>query len=178
MKFWILVLALFSLEATPAQVLIIRHAEKPAEGIHLDQRGWERAYALAPFFKGRPEVLEFGPPVAIFAMGQSHEDSSLRPQETVQEIGKIFNIRPITQYTKKQSEELVKEILSNPAYEGKSVLICWEHKAIAEIVEKFGAHPPKWHGSVFDRVYKLVFRGSAVDFYDLPQRLLFDDSPH
>ena len=179
MKFLIFLLAFFSLNAIPAEILIIRHAEKPPEGEHLDQKGWERAFALAPFFKGRAEMLEFGPPVAIYAMGQHKEESSLRPQETVQEVAKVLNLTPVTRFIKGEEREMVEEILKNSEYSNKTVLICWEHKEIEEIVKAFDfPAPSKWHGSVFDRVYKLNLQNGKRGFQNLPQRLLFDDSNH
>ena len=33
--------------ATPAEIIFLRHAEKPTEGSELNPRGWERAKALA-----------------------------------------------------------------------------------------------------------------------------------
>ncbi len=178
MKFWIFLLLFFSLQGEPAQVLIIRHAEKPPEGEHLDQKGRERAFALAPFFLGRAEVLDFGLPVAIYAMGQNREDSSLRPQETVQEVAKALNLQPITRFKKGDEALMAEEILLNKEYHGKSILICWEHHSIQDIVKAFNfPEPPKWHGSVFDRVYKLILGNGSRAFYNLPQRLLFEDSP-
>ena len=54
------------LSAEPAQVIIIRHAEKPDEGNELSLAGRERAAALAPYFLGETALLRFGPPVAIY----------------------------------------------------------------------------------------------------------------
>lgn len=73
--------------AQPAQVLIIRHAEKDdASGDGMSLEGRERAAALAPFFTGTKTVLSFGVPVAIYAQPQKHEASSLRPIETVKPL--------------------------------------------------------------------------------------------
>lgn len=46
--------------AMPAQVMIIRHAEKfeDIKKIHLNPRGRTRAKALAQFFQSDPRVLE------------------------------------------------------------------------------------------------------------------------
>ena len=69
--------------AQPAQVIIIRHAEKPTSGNELSLRGEERAAALVPFFLGADELLEFKTPVAIYAQAQKKETSSIRSIETV-----------------------------------------------------------------------------------------------
>jgi hypothetical protein len=54
--------------ATPAQVLIIRHAEKGASGKDLSSAGDARAQALVGFFENNPEVTQYGTPAAIYAM--------------------------------------------------------------------------------------------------------------
>ena len=54
--------------AMPAQVVIIRHGEKPAEGNGLNARGFQRAAALPQFFQNNPTVTAFGPAAAIYAM--------------------------------------------------------------------------------------------------------------
>lgn len=56
MHYWKMILCFlatvscFSLHAAPAQIIIIRHAEKPPEGNQLSIKGMERAAALIPFF--------------------------------------------------------------------------------------------------------------------------------
>lgn len=180
MNIFLLFLALFfiSLEAIPAQVLIIRHGEKPPEGIHLNTRGKERAYALVPFFEGREEFLVYGKPYAIYAMGQNREDSSLRPIETVQLLASTLNIPLITNFKHYQFKEMADEILNRTDYEGKSILISWEHKSINDIAKALGVKEEikKWKSGIYDRVYKLSFKSGEVKFEDLPQRLLFGDS--
>lgn len=70
--------------------------------------------------------------------------------------------------------------MKNPSYEGKMVLIAWEHRIIPEIAEEFGVMnaPKKWPGEVFDRLWVIDFEGGKpVNFRNLPQRLMFGDSP-
>lgn len=173
-----LVLFFVTLEAIPAQVLIIRHGEKPPEGIHLNVRGWERAYALVPFFQGREDLLVYGNPFAIYAMGQNREDTSVRPIETVRLLAETLKVPFITSYKHYQYPEMVQEILSRPEYEGKSILISWEHNSINDIAKALGVKEDlkKWKGDIYDRVYKLTFKHGVVKFENLPQRLLFGDS--
>src|SRR5665213_1161111 len=78
--------------ATPAQIVIIRHGEKPKSGPDLDARGYQRAHALVGFFEKNPAMLRFGRPVAIYAMAPktqvdpSDDEGSLRAIETVQPL--------------------------------------------------------------------------------------------
>ena len=69
--------------ATPAQVLIIRHAEKPASGPDLSPQGYQHAQELVSYFESNPEVTQYGRPFAIYAMANNSADSGLRPIETV-----------------------------------------------------------------------------------------------
>jgi hypothetical protein len=59
---------------------------------------------------------------------------------------------------------LAKLILANPAYAGKTVLICWNHEEIPQLAAALGVtpEPPKWKGSVFDRVYVISYPGGAA----------------
>jgi hypothetical protein len=56
---------------------------------------------------------------------------------------------------------LANRILAEPAYAGKTVLICWNHEEIPQLAAALGVspEPPKWKGSVFDRVY-------VISYYD------------
>jgi hypothetical protein len=166
--------------AAPSQVILIRHGEKPAEGNELNERGWQRARALVNYFKTDPGVTRFGPPVAIFAMAPKDEDGSLRPIQTVTPLAESLGLTINSGYKKKQIQKMVDAVMSNPRYEGKMVLICWEHKVIPEIAQAFGAStaPSEWPGGdVYDRTWVLSFAGGKVlSFADLPQHLLPGDS--
>jgi hypothetical protein len=164
----------------PAQVILIRHAEKPPEGHDLSLKGRERAAALAPFFLGAPEVLTYKTPAAIYAQAVTKEDRSRRPIETVTPLAKALMLDLITRYGHSDYPQMAKDVLANPDYKGKMVLICWEHKVIPDMAKAFGVKdaPAKWHGETFDRLWVITFNADGTTtFRDLPQRLLFGDSP-
>ncbi len=166
--------------AAPAQVIIIRHGEKPDSGPDLDERGYQRAQALVGYFQNNPAVTQFGPPAAIYAMDPKREGGSMRAIETVQPLAQALGLSVNTDYTRKQIQPLVSDIMSNPAYDGKMVLICWEHSVIPDIAQAFGwtAAPRSWPGNAFDRTWILTFQGDqVVNFVDAPQNLLPGDSP-
>jgi hypothetical protein len=179
---WGLVVSFFcpiAVSAQPAQILIIRHAEKPDEGSKLSLAGRERAAALAPYFLGNDELLQFGPPVAIYAQAQKHASSSLRPIETVEPLAAAIHIKINDSFERDDFAAMVEEILHNKTYDGHTVLICWEHKVIPQIAAKFGAATAsdKWPGAVFDRTWVLTLKdGHGYAFEDLPQQLMFGDS--
>lgn len=171
------------LEGLPAQVIIIRHGEKPSKGNGLSLEGEQRADALVAYFQGNAEVLQYGLPVAIFAETPKSNGKRQRPLLTITPLADALNLVPNTGFSKKDIVGVTEEIKNNPAYEGKMVLVCWEHKEIPGIAAALGANAPsKWSGKVFDRVWIITFgegkSSGKIDFADLPQQLLYGDSTH
>jgi len=165
--------------ATPAQVLIIRHGEKPSTGDDLSPQGQQRAQAYVHYFETNPDVLDYGTPVAIYAMkasaGGEDEDLSFRPVETVTPLAQALGLQVQANYEKDDVQSLVSDIMSNPAYDGKMVLICWEHKVIVDIAAQFGVSPTPnaWPGSVFDQVWEINFSGDQVsNFREFSEHLM------
>ncbi len=162
--------------AGPAQVILIRHGEKPPTGHGLSQKGKERAAALVPYFLGRPEVLASGPPVAIYAQKSTPLNRSRRPVDTVKGLAKKLKLT-VVEYAHEEFAAMVKEITSQRRYQGKTVVICWEHRAISDIARAFGVAAPKFP-STFDRTWIISFgKDGKPTLRDLPQKLLFGDSP-
>jgi hypothetical protein len=163
----------------PAEVLIIRHGEKPLEGHDLSPQGYARAAALPQLFLQDTRLLQFGKPVAIYAM-TAPADRSNRTIETVTPLAAALGLNLNTNFVRPEIDDLTHEILNNPDYEGKTVLICWEHKMIAGIAQALGVTPTpdSWSGSVFDRVWKIDFEnGRVMKFENLAQKLLPGDTP-
>ena len=164
--------------AKPAQVILIRHAEKPPEGNGLSPKGVERAAALAPFFMSRPEVLQFKTPVAIYAQKSTKGRPSERPVQTVQPLADALKLTVQT-FAHNDFATMVDEINAKPEYEGKMVLIAWEHNALVDIARQFGAKdaPNDWPGKSFDRCWVITFpKDGKPTFRNLPQKLMFGDS--
>ena len=126
----------------PAEVIIMRHGEKPEQGDDLSLKGRERAAALVPFFLNRDKEL----PVAIYAQRPGEEHHSRRMVETVMPLAHELKLEVKT-CERSDYAEMIKEILAKPEYDGKVVLICWEHKAIRDLATALGiAAPPAWSG--------------------------------
>ena len=122
--------------ARPAHVILIRHAEKPPDDgdNHLSLKGRERAAALAPYFREADELPKISNLAAIYAQKPPHPDkSSLRPIETIQPLADSMKLKVLTPFERDQVKQLVKEIMTSPKYEGKTVIICWEHKVLVDI---------------------------------------------
>jgi hypothetical protein len=163
-------------DGRPAQVILIRHAEKPEQGDDLSLKGRERAAALVPYFLETPAVLEHQTPAAIYAQGPSEKHRSKRAVESVNGLARALKLQ-VKEYHRGDYAKMVEEIMANPNYEGKTVLICWEHNLIPEIAAAFGVTaPPKWPGKAFDRTWIITYKDGRPAFRDLPQKLMYGDS--
>ena len=205
----------FLMISVPAHIAIVRHGEKqstktiltdrrgnvlyttankPMMGDHLSTRGWERAYGLAPFFTLPTFTDLYGKPVAVFAPCPSDAYQSMRPVDTATPTADRLQIPLHKNYTLAEYQKFVAEIMKNPAYTGKTIVIVYEHAHIVELLEEFIAFngvtgapavskslPRHWKGTVFDRLCLLHFNQNSsgtfnVTFENKPQKLLFGDS--
>lgn len=173
----LLILALFcpNLQAIPSQVMIIRHAERPTIGKSLAAKGKERAAALAPSFQNGKWDL----PATIYAQRPSKQDKSRQSIQTVAPLAEALTVKVNTTYQNLETAKIAQEIRTRPDLRGKVILICWDHEFIPELAKRLGAKnaPRKWDQDSFDRIWLLSYEGDQVKFKDLPQRLLFGDSP-
>lgn len=158
--------------ATPAQIIIIRHAEKEAQGNDLSPQGYQRAQALVGFFESNPAVTQYGTPAAIYAMKPKADGKDIRPLETVTPLAQSLGLTVNTTYPKEDVNGLAQAILSDPSYTGKMVLIAWEHHFIPSILTALGwtQGPTTWPGDAYDRAWILNFDGGKpVSFQDVSQ---------
>jgi broad specificity phosphatase PhoE len=167
--------------AQPRQVLLIRHAEKPANDadFHLSAAGKKRADALPELFRksdGRPDPL----PKPDFIFAATNSRHSHRPVETVTPLARSLKLPVDTRFENDDEVRLAKELLTNPRYEGKTVLVCWHHGHLPELARKLGVAkvPEKWKDGVFDQVWVITFdeKGKA-SLAGQAQKLLAGDAP-
>jgi hypothetical protein len=164
----------------PQSILLIRHAEKPADAAdaNLGPEGKKRADALPELFKkaaDRPDPL----PTPDFIFATKPSKHSRRPVETVAPLAKALKLEVNAGYANDDYPKLAEELSTNPKYEGKTVLICWHHGTIPELATALGATgvPDKWKDSVFDRVWVVTFdeKGKARPLTKRAQALLPGD---
>ncbi len=156
----------------PAEVIIMRHGEKPDQGDDLSLKGRERAAALVPFFLSRAGEM----PVAIYAQRAGGEHRSRRMVETVAPLAHELKL-DVKTWERSQYTDMIKEILDKPEYDGKIVLICWEHKAILDLATALGiAAPPDWPGQTFDRLWIINLNSGKATLKQESERLMYGDS--
>jgi hypothetical protein len=164
--------------ASPAQVIILSHAEKPPIGPELSETGVKRAAALAGLFQSDSRLRAHGPVAAIFAMEPADVNGSVRPIRTMEPTAAALHLTIDTRFKREDVKALAKAIRREAACDGKTVVVCWEHKMIPAITAALGwSNPPAlWPDGVYDRLWVLDFEnGVPVAFHDLPQRLLPGD---
>lgn len=165
-----------SVSALPAQIVILRHAEKPETGDHLSPKGYARAQALVGFWRAHPIVHAFGDPVAFYA--SYSPDKSLRSIETLAPSSNFYGAPLFTHYPKDQTDALVREILNRPEFQGRTVVVAWQHTNIIPLLQRLGVQnaPPVWPDEVFNRIAVVRFAfGPPARFGMHPQCLLPGD---
>jgi broad specificity phosphatase PhoE len=160
----------------PKIVMIIRHAEKPdgaedGKDPDLSSRGFERAAALA---KVIPEHF----PKPDFLIATKKSAHSNRPYETIEPLSKALHITIESKFKDEDFASVAHELLDDPKYAGKTVLIAWHHGKIPELARALGATdaPDKWDGKVFDRVWEITFDKDKETMTNLPEKALPGDS--
>ena len=171
--------------AYPYQVIIIRHGEKPADdnATELAPQGCARALSLPQFFKTNTTVNPPNNPIAaIYSVQPGADDESLRPQETIAPTAIALQLQ-IHTHSETDFAGTVNEIMNQKEYDGKTVILSWEHKNIPPLAAAFGltlpAQAQTWPGHVFDEAWVIRFSGpkQVSDFQIIPENVLLTDNP-
>jgi hypothetical protein len=174
------IFAVFSAAAQPAKIIIIRHAEKPPDDNKgsLSLKGQERAMALVPFLTEMLGAKDKSSPPFLFATKIGRKKPDNHTHETLGPLARQLGTRIRAPYANSEYEALARELLSDRVYEGRTVLICWTHTHLPELVKALGVSPelPAWDENVFDRVLVVTFEGGKAKMENLPQKLLYGDS--
>jgi hypothetical protein len=178
----LLLLCAFCSCGQPAQIILLRHAEKPRDkaAVHLSPRGQERAAALTSLL-GRTSLLTSNAPItALYATKVSSHDRSQRTGETLAPLSKELSLPVMTPFRSNNYRQLAAKVLSDTTYRDKTVVICWTHTEIAELASALGVKPtPRhWKSTVFDRLWIITFPQDNAQLTDRPQHLLAGDSVH
>ena len=163
-------------QAMPSEIVILRHAEKPSSGNELSTRGWDRARALPALFSSRPELNQFGAPVAVIGMSQK-AGHSIRSVQTVSYLAQSLGLRTNTDYRPGDVDQLVEDISRDARLDGKTVVICWHRDNLPDLIEAFGGPSiGKVPSAQFDRLWVLRPTRNGMQMRDVPQNILPGDS--
>lgn len=175
-----LLVAALHLAAQPAQVILFRHAEKPVDeaDVHLSPRGQERARALISLLGPHSPYTANAPVAALYATRVSGPKHSRRTGDTLAPLSEELGLPINTRFASDEYALLARSALAEPAYRGKTVIICWTHNNIGALAEALGVKNRlrPWKDKVFDRFWLITLDHSGGTLRDLPQRLLVGDS--
>lgn len=168
--------------AQPAQIILIRHAEKPKDprALHLSKKGEERANALPEFFKRDNKAMRYGAPVALFASRPTRHGRGQRPGETLAPLAKTLGLPIQTPYESEDFDKLARVILNNTEFKGKTVVICWVHEFMHQFAADLGVkpEPSPWKDQVYDRAYLITFESGQPELDVVNLKLLPGDSKY
>jgi len=156
---------LTSAPAQPAQnylanntVLIVRHAEKPAEGTGLTPMGEARAQLYVKYFQ---PFHEEGLSISVDCLyAGADSKNSVRPRLTLEPLSKATGLPLHLNVGTKDPEALVHELKAEA--HGQHPLIAWRHGEIPALLTAFGIAPEKvipngkWPDDVFDWVIAIT----------------------
>ncbi len=182
MKICLFLLCVLQLAAVPAQIIILRHSEKdPVTAQLVNPQGLERAAALAYYLTSTPYLLNFGPISAVFSSRQIDQSDRIIPRtiETMMPVAEFLQLPIHSPFNGYQTEEMASFIMNSPKYNGKNIVICWNHSSIINLLSAFGYLWPfntsKYPDCRFDFVFVLTF--PQTNPYPLAyfQQLLYAD---
>lgn len=168
-------------------ILMIRHAEKPASGHKLAVAGQERAQAYSIYFQNyqiSSKIIKFN---YLFAAADSN--SSHRPRLTIEPLSKAINLAINAGTADKDFATLAAELLNDATYDNSNILICWHHGEILDFAAALlnGATLPpssnfptgKWNPAVFGWVLQLCYdaNGNIIPSQTIciNEKLMYDD---
>mmetsp|Transcript_12386 Transcript_12386/g.16689 ORF Transcript_12386/g.16689 Transcript_12386/m.16689 type:complete len:288 (-) Transcript_12386:191-1054(-) len=154
------------------RLLFIRHCDKDDDGSrrHCSAKGFRRAEWLPTLFLG-PDA-RFSPPDHIIARRPTPKHYVRRSIETVTPLSKEIGIPINTNYSSSQVEPFVhylEDLVHSPDLCGETILVCWKHEQIPDIIHQLGFRVPKhtkyhkkhgfmkWKDSDFDSLVDLQF---------------------
>ena len=116
------------------RMIFIRHGEKTKhDRVNLSDKGLLRADYMAEYFSH--PMGEFDIPRALYAM--SHVTSK-RCEETLYPFGKIQGLRTHL-VRRSDTHKFIRKLVSKNMYSNDTVLICWEHDRIVDMLVDIGA---------------------------------------
>jgi hypothetical protein len=138
--------------ARDLKVIFIRHAEKPLKGDNLNCQGLNRSMQLPGLI-----VSRFGVPDHLYVphMGLDTNTRHSRMFQTIIPLAVKYNLGVNSNYEEKDSTAIARNI------EGKTgtVVVTWEHKAIAAIVRALGIEgfTKTWPDDDYESIWVITF---------------------
>lgn len=175
-------------QPTTETIVLLRHGEKPPQGLgQLDCRGLNRALALPAVLGklfGKPDVI-FAPDPGQTKLDDGHPYNYIRPLATIEPTAIAFALPVDTSLGEADIASLQRR-LEAPALHGSLVLVAWEHTEIVALARTLmtahGGDPasiPHWRGSDFDSidVLRITWTDHSSSIQFMPQHENLDSQP-
>ncbi len=176
-------------QAVPAEIIILRHGEK-ANPYRLSRIGEERAEALAKVYLGRDasdSLLPKGTKPAALMTVTLHTIETMTPTALSWGIPEMaYSVVPEWNLPKsdkkaeetRRTQEAAHALLHDPKYDGKIVIVMWEHQRIASAdlerqfpgqkvtfrqllhLNRLPGVPKTWPKDTFDYFWIVRYRGN------------------
>ncbi|MGQ3892466.1 histidine phosphatase family protein [Legionella sp. CNM-4043-24] len=160
--------------ATPSEIIVVRHGDKPLEpaakwadvshpSLSLNAKGTVRSVVMARYI-----LSKFGKPDYVFATAAAndrHEELSVRNIQTAGPLTTMLaednpeGYKMYFPYTATEYARLSKDLLSDSRYDNKKIVIVWNHHHIPALLNALGIKDkiPVWPQNNFDTVYVLDY---------------------
>lgn len=140
------------------KVVLIRHAEKPAQGDNLNCQGLNRSMQL-------PSVLvkKFGIPNYVYVPNLSAGKGTKRSRafQTILPLSIKYNLNINSSFDVEDGKNMASDITTKKG----TVLICWEHKELTKIIKALGVKSGnlKWVENDYDGIWIVTYqKGKAI----------------
>jgi hypothetical protein len=147
------------------KIVIIRHAEKPNDqtadktegGDNLSCQGQNRALQL-------PTVLikKIGKPDYTYVPSLSMDKNTAHSRmfQTITPFAVKYNLTINSKYDESELTAAAKSVLKKSG----TVLMVWQHSAIADLAKALGVkNPPKWQGVDFDSMWIVTYANDKAE---------------
>jgi hypothetical protein len=139
------------------KIVIIRHGEKPENGDNLSCQGESRALQLPAVLYQKFNLPDY---TYVPSLGLDKSTKHARMFQTVTPFAIKYNLTINSKYDEKDYSTIAQKILEKTG----TVLMVWEHSAIAPLAEALGVkNPPTWSGKDFDSIWVITYpNGKAL----------------
>jgi hypothetical protein len=141
-------------------VLVVRHAEKPADGTGLTPAGEARAKAYVNYFTHYKTATGVNLKLSVL-IATKDTKKSFRERLTLEPLSAATGLPLNLKYKEKDFNTMVSDLGATP--QSGNVLICWHHGGIPELVTALGSNGEamfpggKWPADHFDYVIELHY---------------------
>lgn len=145
-------------------ILIVRHAEKQADGNGLSAQGLQRAAAYARYFDPFKYNGQDLVPTRLIATADT--DKSMRPRLTLEPLAKQLGLKIEQPWGDDDVDELNSSL--RRFNRAKVVVIAWHHGRIGELIDLLGGDrrgllgQKSWPDNVYDWVIVLHYNDKGV----------------